>query len=131
MYVALAVMGLVIFGGGLGVILAMARRRLDDGEGRPMVIRKIVGEEQEVEATSTTVQEPSPSSSMLGTRELRLKAMWLGVAFSAFGVILLMAGGSFVGELMFLIGLMIALQATILGGIARLRGQSADAPSDS
>jgi hypothetical protein len=128
MYMALAVMGLVIFGAGLGVIIAMAHRRLDEGQDRPMIIRKIVGEEQEAE-TAPVADEPQPSA--LGTPELRLKAMWLGVAFSGFGVILLMAGGSFVGELMLLIGVMIALQATILAGMARLRGASTDAPPDS
>lgn len=125
---ALAVMGLVIFGAGLGVILAMARRRLDDAEQRPLIIRKLVGEEPEPER-APDVDGARPS--MLGTPELRLKAMWLGVAFSAFGVILLIAGGTFVGEVVFLVGLMIALQATILAGMARLRGRSADAPSDS
>ncbi|MDH3226869.1 MAG: hypothetical protein OEM67_07240 [Thermoleophilia bacterium] len=128
MYFALAVIGVVIFGAGLGVILAMARGRLDQDQDRPMIVRKIVGEEHDID-TSPVDHDPRPS--LLGTPELRLRAMWLGVAFSAFGVILLMAGGSFVGELMFLIGLMVALQATILAGMARLRGQSADAPSDS
>jgi hypothetical protein len=127
MYVALAAVGAVILGAGLGVILAMARRRLEQDREASLVRGDAPEQPKPGRPSDTDDLRPS----LLGTPELRLRAMWLGVAFAALGVILLMAGGAFVGELMFLIGLMVTLQTTILAGMARLRGLSADAPSDS
>jgi hypothetical protein len=112
--IALVIVALVLSGVALGIVLARARRSLETA----LIAERRLRRPPEAEVG----HEAGPKPSMLGTADQRLKALWLAVYLSGGGVLFLAIGAAFLGEVLLVIGVMLALQVCILGAIARLRG---------
>ena len=118
MLVVLALIAILALGIGAGLVLAAARRRLDAVAREPVPVR--VRSARPVDPEPAHMDE-EPAPSMLGTPQLRLTAIRLGAGTALAGVALLAMGAHFVGEMLWLIGTMVAAQTLILGAISWIR----------